>query len=124
MKNIVLLTVALSVLFASIAWAKRGAPEKVPPVRSGTTEFRAPHGQMGCIEAWDAQREELLWRRQIYVVKYTAGLERDVQDVFIRSIKQVGQTLLMTNERESEYQLDLATLEVKVLKGALVENVK
>jgi hypothetical protein len=96
----------------------------VKPVQSGEIEFRAPHSQAGYIEAWDVKRDELIWRRQIYVVKYTVGLERDVQDVFIKSIELKDHTLFVKNERKSEYQLDLDSLDVKVVKGALVENRK
>jgi len=118
------LIVALSVLSASVAFAKRSAPEIIKPIQSGEIEFRAPHSQAGFIEAWNLKRDELIWRRQIYVVKYTAGLERDVQDVFIQSVELKDNTLLVKNERKSEYQLNLDSLEVKVVKGALVENRK
>ena len=47
---------------------------------------------MGCVEAWDKKSNEMIWRRQIYVVKYTVGLERDVQDVFITTLKLKGNT--------------------------------
>ena len=79
---------------------------------------------MGCIEAWDTKSNEMIWRRQIYVVKYTVGLERDVQDVFITTLKLKGNTFIVANERKSEYELDLDTLHVKVLKGELVETHK
>ena len=77
---------------------------------------------MGCVEAWDTESNEMVWRRQIYVVKYTVGLERDVQEVFITTLRFKDKTLVVINERESEYELDLDTLQVKVLKGALVET--
>jgi hypothetical protein len=122
--KIAILMIALSLLSSSVALAKRAPPDDVAPVRSGDIEFRVPHSQMGCVEAWDVKRDELIWRRQIYVVKYTVGLERDVQDVFIQSVEIKGNTLLIKNERKSAYQLDLDSLDVKVLKGALVENQK
>ena len=118
------LIVALSVLSASVAFAKRSAPEIIKPIRSGEIEFRVPHSQAGYIEAWDVKRDELIWRRQIYVVKYTVGLERDVQEVFIQSAELKDNTLVVKNERKSEYQLNLDSLEVKVVEGALVENRK
>ena len=66
----------------------------------------------------------MLWIRQIYVVKYDPDLEGDVQDVYIKKIKVKGNSLIITNERKSEYQLNLKTLHVKVLKGSLVEETK
>jgi hypothetical protein len=121
-KKFAILMLGLSLLLTSIAFAKRSPPENIPPLRSGDFEFRVPHGQMGSVEAWNVKQEELLWRRQIYVVKYTVGLERDVQDVFIKSLDLKDNTLLVKNERNSVYQLDLETLDVKVIKGALVES--
>ena len=79
---------------------------------------------MGCIEARKVGSGELLWRRQIYVVKYDPDLEGDVQDVYIKNIKVKLNSLIITNERKSEYQLNLKTLQVKVLGGSLVEETK
>jgi hypothetical protein len=124
MKRIVILLAALAVLAASATLAKRSAPAEVTPITSGQIEYRVPHSQMGCVEAWDTKRNELIWRRQIYVVKYTIGLERDVQDVFIKIIELKDNTLIVKNERESEYELALESLQIEVLKGSLVENSK
>ena len=124
LKRIIILSVVAAVLSVSIAYAKRAAPKDATPVVIGSIEYRAPHSQMGCVEAWDTKRNQLIWRRQIYVVKYTLGLERDVQDVFIKTIKLKDKNLVVENERKSEYELDLDSLDVKVLKGSLVENRK
>ena len=109
---------------SSVAFGKRSAPEVVAPLRQGEVEFRVPHTQMGCVEAWDIKREQLIWRRQVYVVKYNVSLERDVQDVFIQSVELKSNTLVVKSERKSEYQLDLDSLDVKVIKGTLVERWK
>ena len=119
-KSLQLLLVACVILPALMAHARRLAPVDVPPVRGEPMEYRAPHSRMGCIEAW--QGSELVWRRQIYVVRFIVGLERDVQDVFIQTMALKGNTLLITNERKSAYQLDLDSLEVEIVKGALVEK--
>ena len=108
--------------------AKRAVPSKVMPVQVGSIEYSAPHGklqnQMGCIEARKVGSGKLLWIRQVYVVKYDPDLEGDVQDVYIKNIKVKGNSLIITNERKSEYQLNLKTLHIKVLKGSLVEETK
>ena len=113
-------------LVLSESVAKRAVPSIVIPVQVGSIEYSAPHGklqnQMGCIEARNVGSGELLWRRQVYVVKYDPDLEGDVQDVYIKNIKIKGDSLMITNERKSEYQLNLNTLQVKVLKGSLVEK--
>lgn len=119
----VLVVAAVSVaFFFSTCYAKRPVPAKVPIVKVGKTEYRSPASQMGCVEAWDTDTKSLIWRRQIYVVRYQPKLERDVQDVFIKTVMLKDSSLYVTNENESEYELDLETLNVKVLKGALVET--
>jgi hypothetical protein len=124
MKKIAAVMIVLSLLSTPMVFAKRAAPAQVAAVRIGEMELRAPTSQLGCIEAWDTKHNELLWRRQIYVVRYTAGLERDVQDVFIRSMEMKDNVLIVTNENQSEYVLNLETLEVRVNKGALIEGKK
>ena len=131
MKNKLVITVMLAALFltaTSTVLAKRALPNDVKPITVGQIEYRVPMstvaGEMGYVEAWDTSKEHdrLLWRRQIYAIKYDLNLERDVQDVFITSMKLKGNTMLITNESDSKYELDLETLEVKVIKGSLVET--
>lgn len=124
MKPTTLIAALLLVGLTSIVYAKRGAPAKVAPLQAGTIEYRVSHQQMGCVQAWDTQHDQLLWQRQIYVVKYLPDLERDVQDVFITSVQKEGNQLRIQNERTSEYLLNLETLDVKVVKGKLVESTK
>ncbi len=112
-------------LFATpAAFAKRSPPVKVDPVRQGAVEYRVPHDQMGCVEAWDVSTDRLIWRKQVYVVRYDVVLEKDVQDVFITLVTPTKGTLVIKNENHSEYVLDLDTLQVTVTKGKLVEHVK
>ena len=114
-------------LVTLLAEAKRGAPAEVLPVTVRNIEYLAPHRngthkQMGFIEARDLKSGKLIWSRQIYSVKYDPDLEGDVQDVYIKNLKVKGNSLIITNERKSEYQLNLKTLHIKVLKGSLVEE--
>ena len=110
----------IGIISGPVAYGKRAAPKSVSPVISGKIEYRAPRDHMGCVEAW--QGKQLIWRRQIYVVKYDLDLEGDVQDVFITTMERKGKTLIVKNERDSEYHLDLESLEVKVTKGSLIET--
>ena len=112
-----------------LAEAKRGAPAEVLPLTEGNIEYSAPHRngtqkQMGFIEARDLKSGKIIWSRQIYAVKYDPDLVGDVQDVFIKRITVEGSNLIITNERNSKYQLDLNNLEVKVIQGSLVEETK
>ena len=126
--KLIVFSIILVMLGISESEAKRAVPSKVLPVQVGNIEYSAPHGklqnQMGCIEARKVGSGELLWIRQVYVVKYDPDLEGDVQDVYIKSFKVKGNSLIIINERKSEYQLNLKTLHIKVLKGSLVEETK
>jgi hypothetical protein len=107
--------------------AKRGAPVEVLPVKVGNIEYSVPHRngtqkQMGYLNARDVKSGKLIWSRQIYAVKYDPNMERDIQDIFITSITVQGNHLFITNERNSKYQLDLKTFEVKVIKASWVEE--
>ena len=121
--------ISFLLLATLLAEAKRGAPAEVLPVTVGNIKYSAPHRngtqkQMGFIEARVPKSGGLIWSRQIYAVKYDPDLEGDVQDVFIKSITVEGNNLIITNERNSKYQLDLNSLEVKVIKGSWVEETK
>lgn len=122
MKKLIVLTGLLFLLYMPQAEAKRRAPLKITPVQAGLSEFQAPHEQMGFIVARDNHMNTLLWKRQIYVVKYIPGVEKDVQDVFIKKMHKKDHYLFITNEKGSEYRLDLKTLKVKVVVGQLVEQ--
>ena len=125
-KSLLICTWLLAIL---VTEAKRGAPAEVLPVTVGNIKYSVPHRngthrKMGLLEARDLKSGKLIWSRQIYAVKYDPDMEGDVQDVFIKSINVEGNSLIITNERNSKYQLDLNSLEVKVIKGSLVEETK
>lgn len=52
--------------------------------------------------------------------EYMKGLEKDVQTCFITNLELKEGRLIVRNERDSEFELDLKTLDVKVLKGQLL----
>ena len=124
MNKIAALSLLLCCLFVAPALAKRSPPAKVEPVKSADAEYRVPHDQMGCVEAWDVRTGLLIWRKQVYVVRYDVDLEKDVQDVFITSVEVQKGKLLVKNERASEFELDLDTLQAQATKGSLVEKAK
>lgn len=99
------------------ALAKRAAPARVAPVTHGKLKLSAPRDRMGFVVATTAAGEEV-WARQIYAVWLDPKLERDVQDVFIKTLQLKGHTLTITTERGHAYALDLKTLAVSPLKGA------
>ena len=122
MNRLPALALALLLLHAagSGALAKRMAPADVAPLKLDGVTYRAPHEHMGCIEALDDKTGNRLWLKQVYVVKYDPDLEKDVQDCFINALKAEGGKLVAANERGGRFELDLKTLDVKVLAGSAV----
>jgi hypothetical protein len=121
MTRFVLVVATLILSLAPVASAKRSAPKEVAQVVANGLEYRVVGGveRQGYVEAYDARTRALQWTRQIYVVLKDPNLEGDVQDVFISDMRVDGQALLIINEIGFEYRLDLESLEVKALKGAV-----
>ena len=95
-----------------IAEAKRAAPEAVEPVTVHGITYSAPPDAIGFVVARNASSGRELWRQRIYSVRINPALERDVQDLFITTLKVRGGTLLVTNERGEHFVLNLQTRRV------------
>lgn len=88
-------------------------PPPQPVVYEGII-YRAPHSGMqgGIIEAYDEKTGTLLWKRRVYGIARVAGLEEDVQWVFIKSLSVTNGQLFIVNEANHAFMLDLKTREV------------
>jgi hypothetical protein len=120
MKTIIYATV-LMVLFAANVMAKRSAPEEVPPIATDKAVFSVPHfpegdrkQNGGVVEARDPKTNALLWQVKIFKTEYDEALEKDVQDVFIKSLTmdKVHNLLIMSDEKSRVFVLNLATKKV------------
>jgi hypothetical protein len=118
--NSVAMALVLVTLAGAHSHAKRGAPKDVVPVVRNGVVYTAPHDKMGFVVAKDEKSGKVLGSKQIYTVKYDKELETDVQDCFITELRLDGATLIVTNERDGQFALNLATQDVKVLKGSAV----
>ncbi len=125
-------TCTLVLLLASVVMAKRAAPKDVPPIITDNATYSAPHVRMpqfsmrnpGFVEAHHPKTKKLLWRIQIYNIKYDPALEQDVQDIFIKtmSLDKKNNSLLISDERSRTYVLDLTTKKVaREVSGAQTE---
>jgi len=92
--------------------AKRGAPANVASVVIKGVEYSAPHDAMAFVVANALGSGKELWRVRIYEVRVNPELERDVQDVFITSLAEKDGALLITNEHDEKFTLDLQTRKV------------
>jgi hypothetical protein len=105
------------------AKAKRREPKDVDPVTYGCVKYVAPHFKMigdqiqhGFVEAWHITSNKKLWELQIYKVTPDPRLEKDIQDVFITSLAINGKHLIVINERNERYEVDLKTKKIRVIK--------
>lgn len=92
--------------------AKRIAPPTVSPVSYQGIVYSAPVTSMGVVEAKNEKDQTILWSKSIYTVKYEEGLETDVQDVFITKLAVKNNMLLVTNEKNKQFEVDLKTGQV------------
>jgi hypothetical protein len=122
-KHKLILVLMVLVVGSSVAFAKQPAPKEVPPAVIGGIKYTAPHWcringkdqQGGYIEARDFNTGRLLWELRVYEIKYEPGLEQDVQDIFITSLKVMDGKLQVANEKGDKFVVDLA--QRKVVQG-------
>ncbi len=100
---------------------KRVAPPDVPPVTVGTLSIEAlPWGRErglgqngGYVAAIDPATGAELWTLKIYDVPYDGIMEEDVQDVFIASMRALGEGRVeIVDEDGRRYVLDVAARRV------------
>jgi hypothetical protein len=104
----------LLALIAATAYAKRLPPPEVTPVKKDGIEYRELGNK---VQAIDIQSGEEIWRKEIFVIVYLPKLEKDVQDVCITNLSIEEDKLLVDVEGDNRYELDLESLDVKVIEG-------
>ena len=111
MSRFVLIFVALALLLASLALAKRVAPAKVEPVIYQGIRYIAPNddGRRAYIEAWDVRTNKKLWDVTVFTNRIDPKLEEDVQWVFVTTLNVRDGTLIVTSERGKIYSVDVNT---------------
>lgn len=114
-KLLAVLCLLLTVTIASEAWAKREAPKPVTPVIHNGVKYVVPHdnGREGKVEARNEKTGEKLWEIVVYTIKIDPNLEEDVQWVFISGLAVRDNSLLVTNEKNEHFTLDLKTKKVE-----------
>jgi hypothetical protein len=120
MKTLIQTTTFILLLTASVM-ADRAEPVSVPAIGTDKAVFSVPHypegdhpQKGGVVEARDPRSKKLLWQVQIYKTEYVEALEKDVQDVFIKSmtLDKVHNLLVMSDEKSRVFVLNLATKKV------------
>lgn len=108
-------------LLVSSVMAKRTAPERVPAITTDKAVFSVPHFPKngsnqngGVVEAHHPDTKKLLWRIQVYKTNYDRALEKDIQDVFIKSLSfdKHHNLLILSDEKSRVFVLNLTTRKV------------
>ncbi len=107
-------------LFAlpAVVLAKRTPVPVVKPIVHNGVRYTVPNdkGTKGYVVAWDAATGKQLWKKTIFRKCICPFLEHDVQWVFIKQMRLEDGRLVIVNERDKIYSLDLKTRKVKKLK--------
>jgi hypothetical protein len=111
-------TLFLAAFLPALISAKRIAPAAVEPVIHDGVRYVAPNddSRRAYIEAWDVRTNKKLWDLTVFTNRIDPKLEEDVQWVFINTLSIRDDTLIVTPERGTTYQIDLRTKAIKELE--------
>ena len=107
--------------FLVLPWpvlAKRTPAPAVAPIVHEGVRYTVPNdkGTVGYVVAWDAATGRQLWKKTIFRKCICPFFEHDVQWVFTKQMRLDGERLILINERDKIYSLDLKTRRIKKLK--------
>ncbi len=116
----------LPFFYSTITEAKRMPPKKVKSVLHNGIKYTAPNKykqicnvQIGYVEAWDIKSGQRLWDKTIYGVEILPNMEADVQWIFITELSIEDGNLVVTNEHDEKYILNLETSKVSKYNSRL-----
>ncbi len=111
MKKVFLFAILLVIILFPMTsiHAKRAAPAPVAPLEYKGVIYTAPEFKEGLVEARNKETGALLWSTKVYSVKYNPELEADVQNVFITKLQIADEKLLVVNEKNQKYFVNLQT---------------
>jgi hypothetical protein len=117
-QKIALLVLAGMFLLPVVVLAKRLPAPAVQPVVHQGVRYTIPndHGTKAYVAAIDVSSGKQLWTKTIFRKAICPWLEHDVQWVFIQQMRLDGDRLILLDERDKGYSLDLKTRRVKKLK--------
>lgn len=117
MKNIysvLLLALGSVMIMGKTVQAKRLPPKDVPPVIHEGIRYTARYA--GLVEAFNDKTGEKLWDVKVYGTPINPELEEDVQFVYIRSLQLFGTQLLVSDERQGHFVVDIRSRQVSKLE--------
>jgi hypothetical protein len=120
MRYFIVILAFVALLSSTIAHAKRAQAAKVEPVVYDGVRYIAPNdnGRRGYIQAWDTKTNKLIWELTIYRNFINPFMEEDVQWVFIKKLSLSDGKLIVVDERDRTYGVDVKTRTVRRLEHA------
>jgi hypothetical protein len=120
------LAVLLAALAPAIAHAKRTPPPKVEPVVYEGVRYVVPNdnGRRAYLQAWDGKTTNMLWEVTIFRNFINPVVEEDVQWIFIKSLRIEDTKLIVVDERDRAYSVNLLTRKAKRLKQVPPEKLR
>ena len=104
----------MALLAALPLQGKRVLPKEVPPIFDTGVKYTAEgNGRDAFVVATDVRSGSVLWKVKIFHIRIKPWIEEDNQWIFISDLKMAGKTLLIRNEKERCFSLDLPTRGVK-----------
>jgi hypothetical protein len=118
MRHLITTFILLFALVPGAAHAKRIPAPKVEPVIYEGVRYVAPNdnGRRGYIQAWDTSTNRMLWSVTVFRNFINPLLEEDVQWNYIRTLRVEDGRLIVVDERDRAYSVDLKTHAVRRLR--------
>lgn len=105
----------LSCIYTNEIFARRVAPQQAEPIHYNGVIYSSRYDHGGIIEARDKNTKKLLWKKQIYFVKYHKHVEKDIQEIFITKIIPMKRYILIMNEKNETYKLFFKTHKIMLI---------
>ncbi|MDO8538270.1 MAG: hypothetical protein Q7S21_05275 [archaeon] len=95
---------------------KRKAPKEIVPIINNGIKYNAPHfavlnkGMLhngGYVEAINIKTNKRIWLKEVYKPKLNSNFEDDIQDVFITSLNLKNKKLIIINENNEKFEVEL-----------------
>lgn len=106
------------ILIAGEAWAKRTRAPVVEPVVHEGIRYVAPNddGRRAYVQAFDVATSNKTWEVTVFKNRINPFLEEDVQWVYIERLRIENGNLIVTDEGNRQFAVDLEKRTVKRLK--------
>jgi len=119
MKKNVFFILAVIILHCPIySFAKRIPVDYQDEIIVGGIKYGATYSEdlfsyKAYIEARDVESNEVMWKRKVYSIFLSPLKEHDIQFVMIKKVSYENGSLVVVNEKDEKYLVNLETLEIR-----------